>query len=215
MIDMQATVELSLDVFGDTLQYMEDYVAQYIVEFPDSESRWVPTEYIKYLYRDDKNFFFRRLRFVKMLTKRSYRVESEDTVMDLGAGNIGTTFLSWDMTVALILNESKAAEGKKVKGATKEVPLVQEMQAEQEERLSEQVEASMALVLLQKGDLVDEPDRDMEPQEIIDALPELDVTTLNPLIMDGVEFLLLDDIAKSLGLREDEALSILAISAGM
>lgn len=53
----------------------------------------------------------------------------------------------------------------------------------------------------------------LEPQEVVDALPELEVTMLNPIIVDGIEFLFLADIEKSMGLREDEALSILAIVA--
>ena len=68
----------------------------------------------------------------------------------------------------------------------------------------------MALMLLQSGDSVKEDDWMLEPDEVGDVLPDLDVITLNPILVDGKEFLFLDDISKSVGLREDDALSALA-----
>lgn len=91
----------------------------------------------------------------------------------------------------------------------KECPLVVEGKVE-EGNLPAQTEASMALVLLQTGDSVDEDDRMLELDEVVGELPDLDVVTLNPILVDGKEFLFLDDISKSLGFREDEARSILA-----
>ena len=89
---------------------------------------------------------------------------------------------------------------------------MKESKGEVKEVLSYVVEASMALVLLQEGSTEGcEPHHDLKGDEIVEEIPKLDVTTLNPIIIDNKEFLFLDDICKSLGLREDEALSILVI----
>lgn len=72
------------------------------------------------------------------------------------------------------------------------MPLVQEEKVV-EDNLSEQAEASLALMLLQGGENVDKDDRMLEPDEVMEAIPELDVITLNPIIIDGKEFLFLDE----------------------
>ena len=41
-------------------------------------------------------------------------------------------------------------------------------------------------------------------------MPEFDVWLLLPVVVNGCEFLFLDDVCKCMGLREDEALSALA-----
>jgi len=96
----------------------------------------------------------------------------------------------------------------------KECPLVVEEKVD-EENLSDHAEASMDLMLLQTQDLADEKDRMLELDEVLDALPDLDVITLNPILVDGKEFLFIDDIPKSVGLREYEALSALANTTSM
>lgn len=212
---MQRTVDLHAEAFQEQVQYMNDVVAQYVVQLPESTTRWVPVDLIRHLYHGDKSFRFRLNRFLKGLTSTNYRVEDDDTVFELQVGNVGTTFLSWDMTLALFLQEGRDADKKKGKAKSKEVALVKESKGEEEEALSDVAEASMALILLQQGPNEDEePHRDLEGDQIVEEIPELDVTTLHPIIMDDKEFLFLDDICKSLGLREDEALSILAISCG-
>lgn len=208
-IDMQATVELHAGAFSEFLQYLEDYVREYVVELPDSTSEWVPIDFIKHLYVHDNNFRFRLLRFVAKLSRNFYRVESDDVVEELGLGNIGNSFLSWDMTLTVMLHEGQGKRANKGKAVAKEVPLVQE-EPTPEHNLPEQVEASMALMLLQNVEPVQEDDQMVDPDEIVASIPELDITTLNPIIIDGKEFLFLDDISKSVGLREDEALSTLA-----
>lgn len=105
-INMQATTELHRQTFLEILQYMEVYIAEYAVELPDSTSRWVPVDYIKHLYVHDKNFRFRLSRFLNGLTKRTYRVEDKDVVEELGLGNIGSYFLSWDMVMTVMLHET-------------------------------------------------------------------------------------------------------------
>lgn len=79
------------------------------------------------------------------------------------------------MTLALMLHEQghdKGQQSKKEK-ASKDVPLVLE-EKEEDETLSEQAKASMALMLLQTRDSVDEEDRLLEPEEVEDAVPDLD-----------------------------------------
>ena len=72
----------------------------------------------------------------------------------------------------------------------------------------------MALVALTQEEPEEVPDLLIEGDEVAEEVPELQIMSLHPVIIDGNEFLFLDDIAKTLGLREDEALSIIAISAG-
>lgn len=223
VINMQATTELHIETFQQHLQYMQDEVDRYVVELPDSTSRWVPLDFIRYIYKGDNTFRFRLARFLKGLTRTHYRVEDEDVVFNLEKGPLGNNFLSWDMTITLFLHEGKPMESEKGKAPAKEVPLVETDQSEQdqkEETLSDQAEASMALVLLQMGDTeaegqAEDLDRMLDPEEVIDSMPELDVTGLYPIIVDGEEFIFLDDICKSLGLREDEALSIISNLAAL
>ena len=49
----------------------------------------------------------------------------------------------------------------------------------------------------------------LEGDYVVEEILEADLTCLNPIVVDGAEYLLLDDISKSLGLCEDEALCIL------
>ena len=216
-IDMQETIELHRDAFSELLEYTEAHVVQYAVELPNSTSRWVPVDFIKHLYKSDKNFYFRLSKFLKGLTSKHHRVVDEDVVQDLGLGDIGTTFLSLNMTLALMLHEM-GHEGKQKKAPTKELALVHE-QKEEMENLSEQAEASMALMLLQTGqpvqEEVQEEDRMLDPEEVEDEIPDIEVLTLNPIIVDGKEFLFLADISKSVGLREDEALSTIVNTSSM
>ena len=159
VIDMQASIELNADAFKEHLKYMEDHVAQYAVELPDSTSRWVSINFIKHIYKFDKNFCFRLKRFLKGLTRNYYRVEDDKVVFELEAGNISNAFLSWDMTLTLFLHEGKSTEAKGGKVPKNEAPLVQQVEVEMEEDISEIAEASMALVLLQRGESEpEEPD---------------------------------------------------------
>ena len=211
-IDMQATVNLHIEAFQEYLDYMQQHVTRYVVQLPNSTSAWVPIDYIKFLYGNSKNFNQRLMRFVKKFSVRDYRQEDDDVVMDLEKGPLGNLFLSWDMTLAFMLQEGQIAGGSRsaAQPATIEASLVREEQVEVEENLTEQEEAGLALVLLQHGLVEEEPDRLLAPEEVLQELPETDVLLLNPIIIDGDEYLFLDDLEKSLGLREDEALSVLA-----
>ena len=73
----------------------------------------------------------------------------------------------------------------------------------------------MVVMLLQKGDSIEEPYHMLEHEEVEDMVLELDVITLNPLIVDGKEFFFLHDSIESLSLREDEVLCILVKTASM
>ena len=67
------------------------HVAELIVEFPNSTSGWVSVDYIKRLYKHNKKNCYRLIQICKGLTSKSYKVEDEDIVEDIGFGNIGTT----------------------------------------------------------------------------------------------------------------------------
>ena len=211
-IDMQATVNLHRDGFQEYLDYLEQHVRTYAVQLPNSTNTWVPIDFIKFIYGNSKNFKQRLMRFVKKFTTRDYRQEDDDVVMDLDKGPLGNFFLSWDMTLAFMLQEGQISGGSRTAAqpATVEASLVHEEQVEVEENLTEQEEASLALILLQHGLVEEEPDRLLAPEEVLQELPEADVLMLNPIIIDGDEYLFLDDLEKLLGLREDEALSVLA-----
>ncbi len=76
-------------------------------------------------------------------------------------------------------------------------------------------EASLALVPLGEEPQLDDIDRDIEGDDVMDEIPELEVQTLYPILIEGVEFLFLDDIAHVLGMHQDETLSVLAMYAGI
>ena len=67
----------------------------------------------------------------------------------------------------------------------------------------------MALVLLKQQDAEEEPNEEVEADKVLGMLHKTDVTCLCPIILHDKEYLYLDDIRKSLGLKEDETLSIL------
>ena len=73
----------------------------------------------------------------------------------------------------------------------------------------------MALMLLQTGQPVQEENRMLEPEEVEDEIPNIEVLTLNPIIVDGKEFLFLANISKSVRLRKDEALSTIVNTSSM
>jgi len=114
---MQGSIELHREAFSELLQYTKAHVVEFMVELPNSTSRWVPVDYIKHLYKHNNFFCYRLIQICKGLTSKSYRVEDEDIVEDLGFGNIGTTFLSGDMTLALILQEQGRDKGQQSKKA--------------------------------------------------------------------------------------------------
>jgi len=210
-IDLGATIQLHAESFQEFVTYMENYIAPYTVDFEGSDTKWVPMDLLKHTFRHDPNFRFRLIRFVKGMTERDYREEDEE---NLSLDNIGTQFLSWDMVLPLmVLNGVAKAKGKGKAAPKREAITVNEVDV-QEEPISAQGEASMALLLLQ--DVPEEtPDTFIEGEEAIEEAPELELISLHAIIVDGIEFLLLDDISKTLGLREDEALSIIAMYAGM
>lgn len=214
-IDVHATIHLHADAFTDVIEYMDQHISMYSIMFEGDEGLWVPVDLIKYIFREDKNFRFRLSRFLKSLTEKDYRNEEEDLLLDLQMGNIGTSFMSWDMVLVLLLQEGVAKESGKGKerGKAKEMEQVQEAHAE-EENVTEQWEASMALMALQENVPEEVPDLLLEGDEVLEEVPDLVVMSLHPIIIDGKEFLFLDDIAKTLGFREDEALSIIAMNAG-
>ena len=72
----------------------------------------------------------------------------------------------------------------------------------------------MALVCLQGTAPKEDLDLLVEGDEVLKEIPDLSIMSLSPIILDGKEFLFLDDISKTIGLCKDEALSILAVNAG-
>ena len=100
------------------------------------------------------------------------------------------------------------------KGKGKEACFVKDNQEEKVEVLPTEVEASMALMMFQQGVQEESPETMLEGDYIVEEIPEADLTCLNPIVIDGVVYLLLDDINKSLGLREDETLCILGDIVG-
>ncbi|MCO5574482.1 hypothetical protein L7F22_028267 [Adiantum nelumboides] len=55
----------------------------------------------------------------------------------------------------------------------------------------------------------------IEGDEVLEEVSELQILSLHAVVVNGRHFLFLDDIAKTLGLRKDESLSMLAIYVGM
>ena len=64
----------------------------------------------------------------------------------------------------------------------------------------------MALVCLQGGAPKEVPDLLIEGDKVLEEIPDLNILSLSLIIIDGKEFLFLDDISKTLGLCKDEAL---------
>ena len=217
-IDVMGTLSLHSDVFQELLDYFHTHVKPYTVQFSESDQIWVPIDYLKVIFGGDKNFRTRLNRFVKGLASNHFREEDHDIVMEFGLGPIGNSFLSCEMTYVLFLNENKL-HGKEAKtltgdkGKGKEACFVQDNEDEEVEVLPSDVEASLALMMFQGGE-EESAETMLEGDHVTAEIPEVDITCLNPIIIDGAEYLLLDDISKSVGLREDEALCILGDIAG-
>ena len=69
------------------------------------------------------------------LTPADYREEEHDTTFDLNVGNIGTKFLSWDMKIAFMLQDSKTSEVKEKNPTGSE--FVEEPEVDEEQNISE------------------------------------------------------------------------------
>ena len=175
---------------------------------------------MKVIFGGDKNFHTRLNRFMQGLASSHLRVEEDDVVMEFGLGPIGNSFMSCEMSYVLFLSENKLhhkeakPQTRVDKGKGKEACFVKDNQEEEFEVLPTEVEASMALMLFQQGGQEESAETMLEGDYVVEEIPEADITCLNPIFIDGVENLLLDDISKSLGLCEDEALCILGDIAG-
>lgn len=216
-IDLNATALFHAEDFKEFTEYMDTFMEPCSVLFEESSTKWVPLDFLKYTYRHDKNYRFRAARIIKGLTNRDLKVADEDTVEELNMGDIGTQFLSWEMILVCMILEG-VEKGKSAKKESKHAMgpaiLVTEMDVP-EEALTEQEEASMALILMQ-GDQPEEEDvRLLEGEEVIEEVPELQMIHLHPIIIDDQKYLFLHDISKTLGLREDEALSVLKMHSTM
>lgn len=143
---MGATVQLHAKSCEEFITYMENYIAPYTVDLEGSDTKWVPMDLLRHIFSHNTNFRFCLIRLVKGMTEKDYREEDEN---DLPMDNIGTQFLSWDMVLPLMVLEGAEKEKGKGKAEPKrKATTVKEVDA-QEEPISAQVEASMALVLLQ------------------------------------------------------------------
>ena len=154
------------------------------------------------------------------LASSHLRVEEDDVVMEFGLGPIGNSFMSCEMSYILFLSENKLhqkeakSQTRVDKGKGKEVCFVKDNQEKEVEVLPIEVEASMALMMFQQ-DVQEESAKTMlEGDYVVEEISRADLSCLNPIVIDGVEYLLLDDINKSLWLCEDEALCILGDIAG-
>ena len=136
-------------------------------------------------------------------------VEEDDGFMEFGLGPIGNSFMSCEMSYVLFLSENKLhhkeakPQTRADKGKGKEACFVKDNQEEKVDVLTTEVEASMALMMFQQGVQEESPETMLEGDYIVEEIPEADLSCLNPIVIDGAEYLVLDDISKSLGLRED------------
>ena len=112
-VDVGATINIHADALTDVVEYMDKHISTYSFLFEGAEGQWVLVDFIRYIFREDKNFQFRLSRFTKSLIERDYKMEEEDLLMDLQMGNIGTAFLNWDMVSVLLLQEGLGKESGK------------------------------------------------------------------------------------------------------
>ena len=103
-------MHLLVDAFEDVIQYMNPHISTYSIMFEGDETLWVFVYYIKYIFKANKNFRFELARFVKSITKKDYKTEDEDLLLDFG-----TLFMSWDMAMVLLLQEGVNKDSVKVK----------------------------------------------------------------------------------------------------
>ena len=103
--------------------------------------------------------------------------------------------------MVLFLQETVGKEAGKKAKKEKTKPMEQIQEApDQEDTVTDQWEASMALVALQGGTSEEVADELVEGDEVLEEVPDLAVLSLHPVIIDGKEFLFLDDITKTIGL---------------
>ena len=119
-------------------------------------------------------------------------------VMDFGLGQIGNSFLSCEMAYVLFLSENKLQGNEEKlpigrdKGKGKEAFFVQDNKVEEVKVLPAEVEASLALVMFQQGVEQESVETMLEGDNVMEGIPKVDVTCLNPVVIDGIENLLLD-----------------------
>ena len=191
-IDMEGTVESHNDVFQEFTSYMDQHMAEYCANFEDEEGTWVPIELIKHIYQSDKNFRFRLSRLIKYLGSTHLREEDLDILADLDMGNIGTKLLRWDMTLALLIIEGtyKSKGKRKATPPKKNTPhlLIKEADPKEEFVVATQ-EAVLVLTFSAEEKPVEENlDQDIDTDEVMEEVADLELQTLHPILIDGVEF---------------------------
>ncbi|KAI5064436.1 hypothetical protein GOP47_0021106, partial [Adiantum capillus-veneris] len=101
------------------------------------------------------------------LTRRDYKEENDKDVIELVDGNMSKHLLSWDMTFCLMLQDgqvnwlAKKGEEKVLEGASF---VVDQDTDDKEEFLSKAQEASMALVMVQRRNLVTQEEANLLTQ---------------------------------------------------
>ena len=55
-IDVGATINLHGDAFTGVIEYMDKHISTYSILFEGAKGQWVPVDFIKYIFREDKNF---------------------------------------------------------------------------------------------------------------------------------------------------------------
>ena len=58
-IDVGATINLHANAFRNVIEYMDKHISTYSILFEGVEGQRVPLDFIKYIFKEDKNFRFR------------------------------------------------------------------------------------------------------------------------------------------------------------
>ena len=120
-------------------------------------------------------------------------------------GNIGTKLLRWDMTLALLVIEGtyKSKGKRKANPLKKNTPHLLIKEADpKEEFVAATQEAALALTFsAEEKSAKENLDQEINADEVMEKVANLELQTLHPILIDGVEFLFLDDISHVLGLH--------------
>ena len=116
---------------------------------------------------------------------------------NLDMGNGGTNLLRWDMNIALpILEEIERSRGKRKNTPPKKATpslFVKLRSRPKGGILRATQEASLALASLAKDKVDDNLDQDIEAHKVMEEMLDLELQTLDPSLINGVEVLFLDD----------------------
>ena len=220
--DLATTVDLHVDAFAEIVAYMEQHIMRYAVSIPPHDGLWVPCDLLRYIHKGDRPFTKRLKRFQEIAAQAGHFLdERAPGVPSLKKRKLGLEYLSRLATFIFFVSEEPDSPEVRLPhlqiGAA-----IKDSKEPDEALLNSSAEGAICLREHPQGlySLVDNPNptptecplpEEAPPTD--EAIPEVEVSQLSSVVVDGGEFVFLHDLEKAFAMRMDECLSVLCTKA--